>query len=92
MTTPTLSIPREAWSGTPNDPDDGRLSGIATINGGYFHLEAIPVRREDGVQVGVDEVSESRLAALAVEFDVRGFETIEIDGRAYVVVITPFGS
>lgn len=86
----SLQIPASYWASTDVDPDDGRLTGVMRINGTPFHVEAIPVTRQAGVQTGADEPSESRLGGLVLEFDVRGFETIEIGAREYVVVITPF--
>lgn len=86
----SLQIPPSFWEQADVDPDDGRLAGVMRINRTRFHVEAIPVIRERGLQVGSDEQSESRLAGLVHEFDVRGFETIEIGDREYVVIITPF--
>ncbi|MBM4779516.1 MAG: hypothetical protein GQE15_17555 [Archangiaceae bacterium] len=86
----SLEIPTSFWDQTHVDADDGRLAGVMAINGSRFHVEAIPVTKEQGMQVGADVESESRLSGLVFEFDVRGFQTIEINQREYVVIITPF--
>lgn len=87
--TPRLELPDDFWTKAPRDPEDGRLSGQLGINGTRFRVEALPVTRLHGYQVGADLVSERRLEGLLAEFDVAGFETVRIDGREYVVVITP---
>lgn len=75
----TLGLPR------------GRTAlGVAML-GICFHVEAVPVADVDGLQMGIDPVSESRLNALAVEFDAPGFCTVQIKGVDYAVFITPFG-
>jgi hypothetical protein len=87
-----FAIPDDAWSGAPGDPEDGRLLCTAHINGTAFHAEAVPVEdAADGVQRGVDPISESRLSGLAAELDAPGFKTTPIRGRDYVVFLTPFG-
>lgn len=86
-----FTIPQDAWSG-PTDPADGRLTCDVRINGVSFWVEAVPVKvNGKGIQVGVDDVSESRLVGLSVEFDAPGFQTLVIRGREYVVHLTPFG-
>lgn len=87
--TPVFQLPDDFWSHTPRDPNDGRLSGMLGINGTHFHVEALPVTRMHGYQVGADPLSESRLEGLIAEFNVPGFETVRINDRDYVLVITP---
>lgn len=72
-------------------PDDGRLAATVSMLGCMFHVEAVPVVDVEGLQSGADAVSESRLNALAAEFDAPGFETVRIGGQHYVLFITPFG-
>ena len=87
--TPVFQLPDDFWSHTPRDPHGGRLSGMLGINGTHFHVEALPVTRMHGYQVGADPLSESRLEGLIAEFNVPGFETVRINDRDYVLVITP---
>lgn len=71
--------------------DDGRLFACASMLGCLFHVEAVPVVERDGMQSGADAISESRLNALAVEYDAPGFQTVRIGGADYVIFVTPFG-
>lgn len=88
MNATTFDLPEDFWSTHPN-ADDGRLTGLLGINGTPFRVEAVPVTRQHGYQVGADGPSESRLEGLIAEFDVPGFQTVWIRGREYVVVIRP---
>jgi len=72
-------------------PDDGRLAATVSMLGCLFHVEAVPVVDFEGLQSGADAVSESRLNALAAEFDAPGFETVRIGVQNYVLFVTPFG-
>ena len=77
--------------GDDDDDQDGRLAGVLTINACRMHIEAIPVVLDDeGTQRGTDVTSESRHEALCLEFGVSGFDTVDIGGNDYVLVITPF--
>lgn len=89
---PTFHIPEEFWGANLQCEADGRLLGVLGINGARFHVEALPVTRLHGYQVGADPVSESRLEGLIAQFDVPGFQTVEIRGRSYVLVITPLAA
>lgn len=85
-----LPLPSDALSNVdPADTEDGRLYGTCTILDAAFSLEAVPVHEVDGVQTGTTAVAESRLEAMAAEFDAGAFQTIERDGRQYVLFITP---
>ena len=76
----------------PEDDQDGRLVGVTSINGCRMHIEAIPVVMDDeGTQAGSDSISNSRHEGLCDEFGVRGFQTVDIVGTPYVLVLTPFG-
>lgn len=85
-------IPDEFWGEEQANTSDGRLMGVLGINGTQFQIEALPVTRLHGYQVGADETSERRLEGLIAEFDVAGFRTVQIRGRPYVIVITPVPS
>lgn len=64
------------------------------IGGADHHLEAIQVTEVDGEQSGVDG-SETLLEDLAMfEADTGDgpFETVSIEGRIYVLCLTPFRS
>lgn len=86
--------PRQALDHNDDDHDhdhDGRLASVLTINACRMHIEAIPVvLDEEGTQRGTDVTSESRHEALCLEFGVSGFDTVDIGGKDYVLVITPF--
>jgi len=85
--------PRQAHdnNGDHDDDHDGRLAGVITINACRMHIEAIPVVLDDErTQRGTDVTSESRHEALCLEFGVSGFDTVDIGGKDYVLVITPF--
>ena len=71
--------------------EDGRLSATVQMLGCSFHAEAVPDVQVDATQTGIDDISESRLTGLALEFDAPGFETVRIGDREYVLFLTPFG-
>jgi hypothetical protein len=68
-----------------------RLLGEVHINGVYCHIEAIQViRNREQEQVGVDEAGEQNLAEASAAFTPDGgFNTIEWEGREYVLFVYP---
>lgn len=79
-------------TGDPDDEEDDRLTGELKIGGCWMHVELIPVERDKhGVQFGTTELAESRLQGLSAEFDTGRWETVELSGIQYVVVITSHG-
>lgn len=67
-----------------------RLNAIVRIGGSDHHLEAVEVAEIDGVQVGVNG-AEELLEDLEFFNGVDGkFETVSIEGRTYVLSMTPF--
>ncbi len=84
----TFHLPDDFWAAAEGTAD-GRLLGHLGINGTPFRVEAVPVTRQHGYQIGADPVSERRLEGLIAEFDAPGFETVRIRGKDYVVIIRP---
>lgn len=78
--------------GDPEDKEDDRLTGEMKVGGQWMHVELIPVERDEaGNQFGTTELAESRLQGLSAEFDTGRWETVELSGIQYVVVITSHG-
>lgn len=83
---------------TLEEVEPGYLLGTIEILGTSFHVEAILVADNDetGVQQGIDEDEEGsnyeRIERLFQFADVNAarFQTVEIEGREFVLAITPF--
>lgn len=88
-----ITIPETDWERTGSDEDPGsRLLTRMTINGHYFHIEAISVRDDDeNIQVVQDQDFAPEFDALHTIAGNDGgpFSTQMILGREYVVVVTP---
>ncbi len=71
--------------------DVNRLLAHVMIGSSDFHLEAIAVRdKDDGTDEGCDDICNDLLnEAYALAGD-GPFERMEIDGREYVVFMTPY--
>ena len=84
-----VEILTSAW--TPTEADRSRLITTLTVNGVQLHLEAIEVRIDQGwIQRACDE-SDQALASIHAAVGAGGhWETLEIAGRDYVVIATPF--
>jgi hypothetical protein len=85
----SVAIPASAWQAVAADLS--RLKTTLVVNGVPLHLDAIEVEvGEDGVQHASEEVDESvALIHSAVGADGH-FGTLEIGGREYVLIATPF--
>jgi hypothetical protein len=80
----------ETWQDTRGD--GGRLKTIISINDTLMHLEAILVHDvgNDRQQAAVSEC-DARDFNLLCQLGSEGpFDTTEIDGKAYVLIATPF--
>lgn len=103
---PTLDVEAFEWEeiGETEELHDGglvlaaeyraasRLLTHLNIGGTLHHIEAIAVHDEDGIQFADDPAWESRLNQLTEVFepDNRGWRTVTINGREYVLVMEPF--
>jgi hypothetical protein len=75
----------------PEDDPTARLLGRLTIGSTDFHLELFAVHEIDHEQRGVLPPDESYYEAVADAIGGTGpFETLTINGRTYVLVISPF--
>jgi hypothetical protein len=86
-----LTIADDAWlvAGHDDDPH-ARLLTVLRVNGCDLHLEAWAVEVDrDGVQRHPQD--DEGLGALHAAIGAGGhFDTVEIAGRAYVLLATPF--
>jgi hypothetical protein len=84
-----VEIPASAWR--PAEADRSRLITTLTLNGVQLHLEAIEVMTGEGrIQRASDE-SDQALASIHEAVGADGhWEMLEIAGRDYVVIATPF--
>jgi len=85
-----LDIPHEAWAPTGSDDDTtSRLLTAININGTWHHMEAYAVDDDDGG--AVDPTFTSNVDGIYAVGEPDGcFETTTINGREYVLVVTPY--
>jgi hypothetical protein len=88
---PALAVSEDLWRDAGDDEDPtSRLRIVAWISGTMHHLEAIAVSNEDGLQSGARPWSETYLGALDLAVGGDGpYNTIQIRGREYVLVLAP---
>lgn len=88
-----IKIPDDAWEDSSGDaPPGSRLLAQMHINGLAFHVEAIEVKEGERGQCAADSSFDHELAgvwAIGGPDYVPG--TNMINGREYVVVVTPHG-
>jgi hypothetical protein len=72
-----------------DDRPTARLLGVVEINGVPHHAEAIEVEERDGCQESAAPEFTNYFAELS-EIAQDPMETITLDGRQYVMLITPF--
>ena len=97
MTTLGIATADDDWEDIaegdcPDDPGARiLLRGGLTINGVSFHLEgwAVGVNEEDGVQRAVYDDENLGYIHLGVGADGR-WETVELRGREYILIASPF--
>lgn len=103
----SFTIPDSAWEktgqlgdGEPTDPGDipeSRLLAHIKVNGCSLHLEAIQVTekpvsgREWGEQVAANDYFADDVSRYQ-DMQETGFQTVEIMGREYIIVATPYGA
>jgi hypothetical protein len=85
----SLEIPASAWRAVT--VDGSRLMATLVVNGLPLHLEAIEVEVDESrIQRASDESDDSlELVHMAAGADGH-WQTLEIDGREYVLMATPF--
>jgi hypothetical protein len=89
-----LVIPDEVWENWAgeHEPEGSILGTSITLNGTYFHVEAIEV--EDGplgAQVARDHLHEERLSRYHEASGAEGrMDTVTIRGRPYCLFASPF--
>lgn len=92
--TPTLPGQVGKWQEIGEGPGgkQTRLLAHVTMLGTDFHAEAVQVRTtKRGTQTALCEEGEQRLDAIHEEFGTSGpFETVDLAGRDYVLIITPY--
>ena len=76
--------------GDPDEPggEDAQLLGTVTIGQTPFHVLALQVEDDDKVQTALQR-DEDLAAAMEALGDQSPYETVEIDGRAYVLLLSP---
>ena len=89
-----IKVPDAAWEPTGLARDEtARLMAIRDLSicNLYCHLEAIAVKENDqGIQEAADPEFQSNLDGMYLVCDECGaFNTVEINGRDYVLVVTP---
>lgn len=84
------TLPGTKWQDVYGD--QSRLRRIITINDTFMHLEAIHVHYvgEGRIQAAVSDRDATDFELICRLGSEGQFETTEIDGRAYVLVATPF--
>jgi len=95
--TPSLHIPEDAWeacgpeedTGEPGDPT-AELTCTVVVNGVSFHADAYAVVSADFGLAAAHPDHERDLDAVYAAAHAEGrFDTVEIGGRDYVMVLTP---
>lgn len=85
----SVDIPASAW--LVDRQDGSRLRTTLVVNGVPLHLEAIAVEVGEG---GVQDASNRSDESLALVHGAVGanghWQTLEINGRDYVLIATPF--
>lgn len=90
---PMVTILESDWEPTGDEGfEQERLNAVLQIGNTYFHVLAIAVHtNEDGVQVATCEGHEAEINQV---YDVVGgdgpWETVRINDRDFVLIITPF--
>ena len=92
-----LDIPAAAWEDTSDtsvgrEKDGSRLGCTVQIGGVLFHAEAFEAKDNSGFQTLTNEdLSDTLDALFTIAGDsTDGFQTTEINGRNYIIVLTPF--
>lgn len=78
-----------AWLGEDAD-SRARLSAVVRIGGADHHLDAIEVAEIDGMQCSVNGAEEEFEDLDMFAGNGGRFETVSIEGREYVLSMTPF--
>ena len=84
-----LEISLEALRNCLVEEQNGYLKGEAVIAGWPFHVEAIEIYPDKEINEAVNPVFWSRIDALENEMQ-GSFKSIELDGKLYILAITPF--
>lgn len=93
-----LAVPKWDEQGEDEDPKARLLTTVVLVDqfgvgGVHLHLEAVQVHVVGDLQVPVEAsgYSEEALTNLHLAVDADGhWDTLEVDGREYVVFATPF--
>lgn len=87
---PEIPLNAIQWRDSSEDDDRSRLLGTIIVAGCYMHLEAYEmIEDEDGVQQfrgSYGESADQVYAAISAEGP---WETVEMNGRHYVLIATP---
>lgn len=85
-----VAVPLEAWNRTGPDRDPSlRLHTTAVINKHYFHIEAYAVDPDSSEQRLADPWLDPEWEGLCRLEPDGAFETQEIEGREYIIVLRP---
>lgn len=87
-----ITIPFDQWEASGTDDRAGRLYAEISINGYPMHLEAYAVEESGlhGVQGAADPAFEGCVDAMLEHFVEGAAQTVEINGREYLLVATPY--
>jgi len=93
MEAPRITLPASAWRTDAAEPRSiAALHTTLEINGCSMHVMAISVDMRDGVQRGVNDDLDATLDLMSNATGAGDpWETVDIDGRDYVLLVTPFG-
>lgn len=87
---PWLHIPAKAWKDISDRKDRSVLTMTVLIGGVGHHLKAIQVQMRRAVQCAVSPAADEELTEFHAACGASGpFETVRIEGRDYVMTLTP---
>lgn len=85
-----VTVGPEVWEQTGSENDRrSRLLASAIINGRHFHMEAYATDPDASEQRLADSWFEDEWRGLCLLEPDGAFETQEIEGRAYIVILRP---
>jgi hypothetical protein len=87
---PRLHVPASAWKDVSSRRDRSVLMTTVLIAGVPHHLKAIHVQTQQASQSAVESEAENELADMHAACGASSpFETVHLDGREYVMTLTP---
>lgn len=85
-----LTVPSVQWKDISEQQDESVLLTTVLIDGVSHHLKAIQVQMRNALQSAVDPKAEEELTDVHAASGASGpFETVRLEGREYVMTLTP---